>query len=65
MVRLLLDGQPETMQYIRSQAGWHYYHLIRDGKPVAEHSVPIILGEDRKFGMFTGGHHYRSMNWEN
>ncbi len=56
-MRAKVDGKEEVLRHERTgHLGWHYYHVLRDGVPVREVSVPVRL-EDQQAGfrIYTGG----------
>lgn len=57
MCKVKIDGVVETVQPLSTRGGWYTYHIIREGKPVSEISVPVRL--DAPFIAFrTSGHFF-------
>ena len=57
MYKVKIDGTIETVNPLSTRGGWYTYHIIRDGKPVSEISVPVKLSEP--FIAFrTSGHRF-------
>jgi hypothetical protein len=58
MLKVLLDGKLEQFEFYRIHDGQHEYHLMKEGKPIASHSIPTTLEGDRAFRV--NGHSYRT-----